>query len=136
MKDRFFLDSNIWLYLNEKDLTDKKIRAQNFLYKNACTSPQIIFECINVCKKKFRFILEQSLDFSKVLLENCEVLTEGIETVELAIFLLRKYSLQPFDAKIVATALFHNCKILYSEDLQNGIMIEGKLTIVNPFLNK
>jgi predicted nucleic acid-binding protein len=40
----------------------------------------------------------------------------------------------PWDSVIVATALKAGCSILYSEDLQNGRIIDGPLTVVNPLL--
>ena len=33
---------------------------------------------------------------------------------------------------IVASALEAKCEILYSEDMQHGQIIEGKLKIINP----
>jgi predicted nucleic acid-binding protein len=38
-----------------------------------------------------------------------------------------------YDSLIVATALSINCSVLYSEDLQHGQVVDGRLTIVNPF---
>ncbi len=43
-------------------------------------------------------------------------------------------NLQVFDSKIIAAALVAGCSILYSEDMQNGLVIDNRLTIVNPFL--
>jgi len=37
---------------------------------------------------------------------------------------------------IVASALENNCSILYTEDFQNGQIIEKKLKIINPFIEK
>jgi predicted nucleic acid-binding protein len=39
-----------------------------------------------------------------------------------------------FDSIIVASALEAGCDILYSEDMQHGQVIEGRLTIQNPFI--
>ena len=38
-----------------------------------------------------------------------------------------------WDGLIVASALFGNANILYSEDMQDGLMIDNQLTIINPF---
>jgi predicted nucleic acid-binding protein len=38
-----------------------------------------------------------------------------------------------YDALIVASALEAECTTLYSEDLQDGQVIDGPLTIRNPF---
>ncbi len=38
-----------------------------------------------------------------------------------------------YDSLIVVSALENNCSILYTEDLQDGQVIENALKIVNPF---
>lgn len=47
-----------------------------------------------------------------------------------------QYQYSHWDSLIIASALQNNCNKLYSEDLQNGQIIEKKLTIINPFLNQ
>lgn len=39
----------------------------------------------------------------------------------------------PYDAMIVASALLAECDTLYSEDMQDGLLIEERLRIRNPF---
>jgi predicted nucleic acid-binding protein len=55
-------------------------------------------------------------------------------TIENARKLTARYDFQLFDSIIVAGALEANCSILYSEDMQHGLLVENKLEIVNPFL--
>ncbi len=43
------------------------------------------------------------------------------------------YSLSYFDSMIVAAALATHSTVLYSEDMQDGLVIDEQLTIVNPF---
>lgn len=43
------------------------------------------------------------------------------------------HSIALYDAVIVQTALDANCAELFSEDLQNGRVFSGRLTVVNPF---
>ena len=45
------------------------------------------------------------------------------------------YGFSIYDAMIVATALLADCTILYSEDLQDGQVIDGQLMIRNPFIS-
>jgi predicted nucleic acid-binding protein len=45
------------------------------------------------------------------------------------------YSLQFYDALIIATALEHGCHTLITEDMQHGLVVEERLTINNPFQN-
>jgi predicted nucleic acid-binding protein len=52
----------------------------------------------------------------------------------LAHHLVERYDFQLFDSIIVASALEAECDILYSEDLHHGLIVEDKLTILNPFV--
>lgn len=45
-----------------------------------------------------------------------------------------RYGFSYYASVIVATALDARCEKLYSEDMQHGQIIEGRLSIVNPFL--
>jgi len=44
-----------------------------------------------------------------------------------------QYRFHIYDALITSAALEAECTTLYSEDLQDGQMIDGRLTIRNPF---
>jgi len=55
--------------------------------------------------------------------------------MRLAQRLVGKYDFQIFDGIIVAAALEADCDILYSEDMQDGQVIENTLKIKNPFLS-
>ena len=44
-----------------------------------------------------------------------------------------RYGYAIFDALIVASALNANCRVLWSENMQDGIVIERQLRIANPF---
>lgn len=46
-----------------------------------------------------------------------------------------KYGFQFYDAQIAAAALEAECTTLYSEDFQDGQIIEGRLTVRNPFVS-
>ena len=45
-----------------------------------------------------------------------------------------KYSFSFYDSMIIAAALECDCKILYSEDMHHGKVIDRRLTIFNPFI--
>jgi len=44
-----------------------------------------------------------------------------------------KYFFSYWDSLIIASALESGCSILYTEDMQDGQLIEERLKIVNPF---
>jgi len=59
-----------------------------------------------------------------------EILREDILT---AGHLRKSYFLSYWDSLIVATALRANADILYSEDMQDGLVVRNRLIIRNPF---
>lgn len=67
-------------------------------------------------------------------LRDCNVIPSDSQSFHRAIQLVNHYNFQLFDALIVAYALNANCEIFYSEDMQHNMLVENKLTIINPFL--
>ena len=55
------------------------------------------------------------------------------ETVLSALRLGERLGYSHYDSQIIAAALAAGCTVLYSEDMQHGQLIDGTLTIVNPF---
>jgi predicted nucleic acid-binding protein len=47
--------------------------------------------------------------------------------------LAERYGLAVYDGMIAAAALDSGCDTLWSEDMQDGMVIDGRLTVVNPF---
>ena len=134
MSDNFFIDTNIALYLIDLNETDKRLAAMDLMREVPFISPQVVFECMNVCLRKHKMDRESACMFVKWLTSASLIQPENTSVVNTALFVMDRYLLQPFDAKIVASALEAGCNILYSEDMQNGLMIENRLRIVNPFI--
>jgi predicted nucleic acid-binding protein len=129
---KVFLDSNILLYLIDKDGT-KKERVQQLLRPDFFISTQVISENINVCLKKLKLSKETSFQHAKGLLDRFIVLTIEKRTISLCLEISTKYQLSYWDSLIIATAIEGNCDLLYSEDLQHNLSINKKITIINSF---
>lgn len=136
MKDKVLLDTNLWVYLYAKDPPDKSLKVRELVNHNFTAiiiSTQILGELYNVLlKKKFtskdeakQIILEMATNFPIVEIDLLKVMT--------ALEINSTYSYSYWDSLVVATALQHNCDILYSEDMQANQIIEKKTRIVNPF---
>ncbi|MBX6423467.1 PIN domain-containing protein [Thermosulfurimonas sp. F29] len=54
--------------------------------------------------------------------------------IKKAMFVKEKYKYNYWDSLIIASALENDCSVLYTEDMQHGQIIEGRLKIVNPFV--
>ncbi len=134
MRDKIFVDSNVWLYMANNDSPEKKSISLNLLNRDTYTSPQVLFECINVCRKKLKLNSEIAFSFAENLLQVNKLIEENANIVYTALQLCRQSSFQPFDAKIVATALEAGCDTLYSEDMHHGLFVNNSLRIINPFI--
>lgn len=134
MSNKAFLDSNVIIYSASEDEPLKAAIAENLIRQRQLISPQVVFECLNVFRKKGGFHLPEAIKAVRGIMNKSVVVSENIETTTTALRLLEKYSLQTYDSKIAAAALHAECSILYSEDMQHGLLIEGTLTVINPFL--
>jgi predicted nucleic acid-binding protein len=47
--------------------------------------------------------------------------------------LAERYNISIYDAMIAASALHANCDTLWSEDMQDGMVLDDRIPIVNPF---
>ena len=112
----------------------KFIFYSNFFKENPIVSSQVISEYLNVMRKKFKIEKNELMQLCSSWLEKCIIQPVILSTVKLAQSLITKYDFQVFDGIVVAAALEANCNILYSEDMQNGQIIENILKIVNPFI--
>lgn len=65
---------------------------------------------------------------------NYEIVELNEEILLKASDLRARYPISFWDGLIVASAIAANAEILYSEDMQNGLKVENKLKIVNPFI--
>jgi predicted nucleic acid-binding protein len=61
------------------------------------------------------------------------IVSIGPETTGVALRLADSYKLSFYDVLMVAAALSAGCSNYYSEDLHHGLVVEEKLTVVNPF---
>jgi predicted nucleic acid-binding protein len=67
------------------------------------------------------------------LAQGCKILPVSLETLQSAVKLRDQYLLSFWDSLIVASAVLGDASILYSEDMQDGLILENTLQIVNPF---
>jgi predicted nucleic acid-binding protein len=130
--DKHFFDTNAVLYLLSADQA-KADRAEALLAEGGIISVQLLNEFAAVASRKLgmswpeiREVLDQVRAVSMV-----EPLS--VETHERGLLVVERYGLSLYDSLIVAAALLAGCSTLYSEDMQHRQIIEGQLTICNPF---
>lgn len=127
-----FLDSNIVLYALDADITKRGI-AWELLLDMPCISLQVLNECSNVLNRKRQWSAEDVAKTLGYLLAFVCVEPSDVATVRSAWRLQARYHFSYYDSLIISAALAARCSILYSEDMQHGQIIDGRLTIINPF---
>lgn len=138
MNGREFVDTNIWLYAlvdpARPNDSDKHLRAAQLVRQlsRPVISSQVAGElCRNLLKKSA--LTEEHL---RRLIDdwypNCVLHASSQEQHLLASQLRETASFSFWDSLIVAAALDAGCSTLYSEDMQHGQVVDGRLTIFNP----
>ncbi len=127
-----FLDSNIVLYALDIDITKRDI-AWKLLLGMPCISLQVLNECSNVLNRKRQWSAEEVAKTLGHLLAFVRVEPTDVATVRSAWKLQARYRFSYYDSLIISAALAGGCSTLYSEDMQHGQVIEGRLTIIDPF---
>lgn len=131
--DRAFLDSNILLYLVGKRSDKKKKIVEDLINPEQFISTQVVVENVNACLKKFKLNKPEAFSHGQTLLQNFNIILIDSDIIKNSFVLSERYQLSHWDSLIIATALSNHCNILYSEDMQDGQVIEGTLNIKNPF---
>jgi len=134
MPDRVFLDTNALVYFisNERK---KKVRAREIIFSSeeVYVSSQIISEFISVCFSKKLLSADEIISIVNQLIEALNFVAVEESTIKKALQIKHKLGFSFWDCLVISSALENNCSILYTEDLQEGQIIENTLTIINPF---
>ena len=129
---RHFLDSNVLLYLISAD-TAKANRAEELIARDGCASIQVLNEFASVASRRYAVPWPKIVDVLGTVREIISVVPLTIETHEKALELAPRTRYRFRDCLILASALRAGCETLYSEDLHTGQIIDGQLTVQNPF---
>ena len=133
MNDRAFFDTNVLVYvLGQND--NRTAPAEALIADGGVVSVQVLNELAAVARRKLGMTweeIQEALAAIRVLCPSPVPLT--IETHEAGLRIAAHYQFHIYDALVAAAALEADCATLYSEDLQDGQIIDGRLTIRNPF---
>ena len=127
-----FIDTNILLYLLSED-NEKADRAEEIVHAGGRISVQVLNEFANVARRKIAMSWEETNEALKLLRSICPTDPLTLESHERGLLVAERYRLSIYDSMIIAAALIGNCEILYSEDMQDGLLIDHQLRILNPF---
>ena len=128
-----FLDTNILIYATQVD-DARAARAAELLAAGGIISVQVLNEFASTAHRKLKRPWSEVRGALGILRTLCpDVRPIGIATHGTALALAEREGFSLYDALIVAAALEAGCATLWSEDMQDGRIVAGRLTIRNPF---
>jgi predicted nucleic acid-binding protein len=139
MNASIFVDTNIFVYAyndnDEKHEIAKTLLQQKLADKEVFISPQILSEFYVTMKRYKHEDVVIRRDISEIV-QTATVTPLALSTIEHCFALKEKYAYSWWDSLVLASALESECGEVCSEDMQDGQVIEGSLTISNPFYRK
>jgi predicted nucleic acid-binding protein len=126
------LDSNIIVYLAESD-SAKRLRSKALVAEGGWISAQVMNEVAAVARRKIRLAWPAVHELLALVRSFLIVEPLTLATHEQTLFVAERYKLDVYDSAVVASALLAGCDTLWSEDMHHGLVIEGTLTIRNPY---
>ncbi len=137
MNDKYFIDSNVFIYLFDETDQGKRTCSEGLIQSAiregiGCISYQVVQETVNVITNKLLAKATHAHQFFEDVLIPLWSVNPTNRLYRCGLDVMWRYRFSFYDSLIVAAALEARCRTLYSEDLQDGQIIE-KLTIVNPF---
>ena len=133
MNAKAFFDTNVLVYIVGQE-DERTAVAEALVAGGGVLSVQVLNELAAVARRKLGLTWDEvgeALAAIRVLCPSPVALT--IETHEAGLRIAAQYQFHICDALVAAAALEAGCTTLYSEDLQDGQVIDGCLTIRNPF---
>lgn len=129
--DQFF-DSNVVLYLISED-ESKADKAEDLISQGGHISVQVLNESASIATRKLKMSHAEVREVLSTVRAICQVNPLTEETHDLGMQIAERYQLSIYDSMIAASALSAGCNTLFSEDMQDGLVINRKLKIKNPF---
>ena len=130
-----FFDTNVILYLFSADEA-KASRAEELIAGGGHISVQVLNELASVAHRKLGFSWREVVDVTAEVRLMFAVAPLTVESHARGLQIAERYGMSVYDAMIVASALLSGCSVLYTEDMQHGQVIDGKLTLRNPFVSR
>lgn len=138
MSDKVFLDTNVLVYLFDRDAPIKQERARAILEtegrsSNIVISTQVLEEFyVSVTRKLRKPLPEGEAEGAVRDLTALEVVEVDVDMILRSIVAARRHKISLWDTLIVEAARARGCRRLLTEDLQDGQQFDD-LRVENPF---
>ena len=139
MKDKFFFDTNVLVYMQDASDSVKQQKARSLLSTHldngtAVISTQCLQEFYNVLANKMKQDKIKTKQIIHSLSENIPVVQVTPTLIENGIDISINTQFSLWDSLMISAASFAKCTVLYSEDMNDGQIVNG-VKILNPFVN-
>jgi predicted nucleic acid-binding protein len=136
MSDRAFFDTNVLVYIvGQKD--ERTAKAEALVANGGVVSVQVLNELASVSHRKLGMSWEEIGGALAAIRDLCpSPIPLTLDTHGAGLRIAAKYGFHFYDALIAAAALEAQCTTLYSEDFRDGQLLEGRLTVRNPFVRE
>ena len=127
-----FIDTNVVAYSLSDD---PRKPAAIKVVQGAIVSVQVLNELTHLARRKWKRSWDEIDLMIRQVASSCDLIVPVDEpTHVMGRHLSECHSLSVYDGFIVAAAILADCETLYSEDMHHGLVIEDRLTIINPFV--
>lgn len=130
-----FFDTSIVLYLLSAD-AQKADRVETLLGAGGTISVQVLNEFAAVARRKSALSWPEVREALSVVRATCDTHPVTEETHDRGVDIAERYGFSVYDSMIIAAAQGAGCATLFSEDLQHRQVIDGTLTVRNPFIGR
>lgn len=127
-----FFDTNVLMYIASGD-SAKAEQAEKLIGVGGTISVQVLNETANVARRKMSMSWTETHAFLSMMRGLLSVQPLTLDIHETGLVLAEHYGMSIYDAMIAASALYADCDTLWSEDMQDGAVLDGRLHIANPF---
>ena len=135
---KFTFDTNVLVYAADTDSGDKHVRALDLIRRaseaDCFLTLQSLSEFFNATTRRSMLDGSRAEAFVNTWSTVFPVVAAHLGTIREAMTAVRDHRLSFWDAMLWATVREARCRILLTEDFQDGRTLEG-VTFVNPFLS-
>jgi predicted nucleic acid-binding protein len=139
MSGKQAFDTNVFIYSLDMAAAranpgGREAVSRSLIVQPSHISVQLVNEFTNIARKKLK------LDYDQIhtLVEGLSLVHEigpiSLETSALARAVAAECGYSYYDSLMLAAALAQGCTTFYTEDMQHGHRLYGRMNIVNPFL--
>ena len=133
------VDSNVWLYMfmpgQDRRKTQLAVQFTAQFTSRIAVSTQVINETVRNLHRNQVMSEQHARDLINSFHQDYHVVSMNHAIQIKASHLREQYSFSYWDSLLVAAGLEIKATTLFSEDMHNGLVVDGQLTIINPFIS-